>query len=143
MLQFRNITVTPSDPVVDWGVEGLLTAIERGGIEHWSAILREVQRAVSAEFREELEEALAIADGGGKYVLQRALLREDESPEQRVQRRLRQSFRATGFSQQRFADELGTSQPRLSTYLSGKVVPSASLLEHAEVIAARRRSALV
>jgi transcriptional regulator with XRE-family HTH domain len=31
-------------------------------------------------------------------------------------------------SQQDFALRLGTSRPRLSTYLSGKVTPSASLM---------------
>ena len=38
MLKFRNLNVTPEDPVDTWGVEGLLTAIERGGAVDWAKI---------------------------------------------------------------------------------------------------------
>jgi DNA-binding transcriptional regulator YiaG len=34
----------------------------------------------------------------------------------------------SGLSQHDFADRIGTSRSRLSTYMSGKVVPSAALL---------------
>jgi transcriptional regulator with XRE-family HTH domain len=34
----------------------------------------------------------------------------------------------SGLSKQDFAERLGTSRSRLSTYMSGKVVPSATLL---------------
>lgn len=39
MLQFRNLNVSPSDPVHMWGVEGILTALERGDVRHWHAIV--------------------------------------------------------------------------------------------------------
>jgi len=38
MLKFRNIDVSPSDPVERWGVEGILCAFERGGVEDWRKI---------------------------------------------------------------------------------------------------------
>ena len=38
MLKFRNIEVSPSDPVEMWGVEGILSAFERGGVEDWRKI---------------------------------------------------------------------------------------------------------
>jgi DNA-binding transcriptional regulator YiaG len=34
----------------------------------------------------------------------------------------------SGLSQQGFADRIGTSRSRLSTYMSGKVVPSATVM---------------
>ena len=49
--------------------------------------------------------------------------------------RLRASLKASGLSQSAFAALLGTSQPRLSSYLSGKVTPSATLLVRVERLA--------
>lgn len=43
----------------------------------------------------------------------------------------------SGLSQQDFALRLGTSRPRLSTYMTGKVTPSASLMVRMRRIAAR------
>ena len=50
-------------------------------------------------------------------------------------RRLRVALVSTGLSRKAFASLLGTSQPRLSSYLSGKVTPSASFLIEAELVA--------
>ena len=52
-----------------------------------------------------------------------------------VCRRLRVALVSTGLSRKAFASLLGTSQPRLSSYLSGKVTPSASFLIEAELVA--------
>jgi len=38
MLKFRNIDVSPSEPVEKWGVEGILCAFERGGVNDWRKI---------------------------------------------------------------------------------------------------------
>ncbi|RYF38745.1 MAG: XRE family transcriptional regulator [Comamonadaceae bacterium] len=45
-------------------------------------------------------------------------------------------LKQSGLSARQFASALGTSAPRLSTYLSGKVVPSAVLMVRAEAVAA-------
>jgi len=42
MLKFRNINVSPDDPVEMWGVEGILCAFERGHIDNWRKIWRSV-----------------------------------------------------------------------------------------------------
>lgn len=42
-LKFRNLAVTPEDPVEKWGVEGLLTAIDRGSLRHWRRIIDAVR----------------------------------------------------------------------------------------------------
>ena len=38
MLKFRNIDVSPNDPVEKWGVEGILSAFERGSVSDWRKI---------------------------------------------------------------------------------------------------------
>ena len=78
MLKFRNLNVTPEDPVDTWGVEGLLTAIERGGAVDWAKITHAVRLAGPAsEIRQELNEALELADGGGRSAIEVALRRAD------------------------------------------------------------------
>ena len=42
MLKFRNLNITPDDPVEKWGVEGILCAFERGYIEDWRKIWRSI-----------------------------------------------------------------------------------------------------
>ena len=42
MLKFRNIDVSPNDPVEIWGVEGILCAFERGYVGDWRKIWRSV-----------------------------------------------------------------------------------------------------
>ena len=34
-LAFRNVDVSPDDPVVEWPLEAIQTALERGGLSHW------------------------------------------------------------------------------------------------------------
>lgn len=56
---------------------------------------------------------------------------EDRALEE-VSRRLATLVAESGFTAAEFAARLGTSPSRLSTYLSGKVMPSAALLVRAE-----------
>jgi transcriptional regulator with XRE-family HTH domain len=46
----------------------------------------------------------------------------------------------SGLSQQDFAGRLGTSRPRLSTYLSAKVTPSAALMLRMRRVAAQAQT---
>ena len=48
----------------------------------------------------------------------------------------------SGLSQQDFADRIGTSRSRLSTYMSAKVVPSAALLVRMRRVAEHAPEAL-
>jgi transcriptional regulator with XRE-family HTH domain len=50
---------------------------------------------------------------------------------------IRDVVAGSGLSRQVFALRLGTSRPRLSTYMSGKVTPSASLMVRMRRIAAQ------
>ena len=140
MLKFRNLNVTPEDPVDTWGVEGLLTAIERGGAVDWAKITHAVRLAGPAsEIRQELNEALELADGGGRSAIEVALRRADATPEERVRRRIRSLFNMSEMTITEFAERVGTSRPRMSAYLSGKTMPLATVLETMEAVAHARR----
>ncbi len=141
-LRFRNLTVTPADPVAEWGVEGLLTAVDRGSLPEWRRIADAVKAEPWGPVATQLLEALELAeDRGVTATLQRAVARAREEVEQsareEVRRRLSVLVAESGLTAAEFAARLGTSPSRLSTYLSGKVVPSAALVVRAERIAHR------
>jgi predicted XRE-type DNA-binding protein len=67
-----------------------------------------------------------------------------DSERQEVASEVRDLVARAGLSQQDFAERIGTSRSRLSTYMSGKVVPSATLIvrmrraaHHASEVATR------
>ncbi|MBA2695840.1 MAG: helix-turn-helix transcriptional regulator [Actinobacteria bacterium] len=140
-LKFRNITVDPGDPVADWGFEGLLTAVDRGSIEDWSRVAGEFERLpwgeVAATFESEVADAAedpGVVDAL-RRVLQRARARAAQQEREEVAQTLREALAASGMTREEFARRLGTSRSRLSTYLSGKVVPGATLVVRARRIA--------
>src|SRR5699024_831342 len=121
-LAFRNITATPDDPVREWGFEGMLAALDRGGLDDWSKLARAV--VAEPELEQDLLEALdsAETEAGSAYV--RLLVAHlKRSPQQIALGRLRTAFHKTRFSQAEVARRRGTSRSRFSTYLSGKVTP--------------------
>jgi DNA-binding transcriptional regulator YiaG len=99
-LKFRNVTASPSDPVESWPFEGVLAAVERGTLPDWRL----------------------------EGVVNRAREMAADSERAEVATEVRNLVSASGLSQQDFAARLGTSRSRLSTYMSGKVVPSAALI---------------
>jgi hypothetical protein len=136
-LRFRNITATPDDPVEQWGVEGILTAIDRGSLQHWRRIADAVRADPWGPTAADLEQALRLAeDVGVAATLRRALVQArhdaDTRAREEVRRRLMLLVQYSGLSAAEFAQRLGTSASRMSTYLTGKVVPSAALLVRAE-----------
>lgn len=46
-VKFRSLTVTPDHPVAEWGVEGIVAAIDRGGVEDWSKVIGAIRLARS------------------------------------------------------------------------------------------------
>lgn len=135
MLKFRNIKATPADPIDTWGVEGILAALERGTINHWSRII------AAAKSNPKVERELLQAT---KECQNQAVVRwigwqlEPDSPEIRVAKRLQHLRLQARLSQRDFAEKLGTSPSRLSTYLAGKVMPSADFMYRAEQVARSR-----
>ncbi|MCL2102181.1 MAG: hypothetical protein FWH22_10780 [Fibromonadales bacterium] len=73
MLKFRNIDVSPSDPVEKWGVEGILCAFERGSIDDWRKIWKSVyvdKSEIVAENVQEVTQMLSKGDLG--YAISKA-----------------------------------------------------------------------
>jgi hypothetical protein len=148
-LTFRNINVTPDDPVEQWGVEGLLAAIDRGSLPHWRRIAAAIRADPWGPVAQQVEQALGLAEDVGVAATLRRVLastREDAEAFARaeVRRRLASLVEDSGLSAAEFAQRLGTSASRMSTYLTGKVVPSAALLVRSEMVsqaAARQKVA--
>lgn len=76
---FRNLVITPNDPVERWGVEGIETALERGGLEEWRRIASAVAREPFGEVAADLEQVLSYADPYGIGRVMRALLEQCRS----------------------------------------------------------------
>lgn len=132
MLKFRNINATPQDPVEMWGVEGILAALERGTLRHWRMVTEAAVDPRSG-VAEELEEALELCSRTAAVVWVRERLRRlRATDEERVAYRLRLLLLQSGLTQTEFAKRIGTSHSRLSTYLSAKVSPNATVLIRAE-----------
>lgn len=132
-LHFRNIDATPSDPVQEWGVEGMLTAIERGSLPHWRRITAAVRADPFGRAAQDLEEALEIADRQGAVPLLRRMLHDARGGDSaQVARRVELAVARSGRSLRRFAADVGTSPSRLSSYRTGSVVPRADVLMRIE-----------
>lgn len=137
---FRNIDASPDDPVAQWGFEGLLAAIERGGMRLWDRIAAELRRQPYGAVARLLEHEVinAVSHEGERelfrQVLARARRRSEQDAKIEVVKRLRSLLARSGLSQRDFAAQLGTSASRFSTYLNGKVTPGADLLIRAERI---------
>lgn len=64
--------------------------------------------------------------------------REAEDAERKeVARRVGEWLQRTGMSRAEFAEAIGTSTSRLSTYLTGRVAPSSTLMIRMENLASR------
>jgi DNA-binding transcriptional regulator YiaG len=144
-LRFRNITASVDDPVETWPFEGILTAVERGTLPDW----RRLAAAISADpwgpVAQQVLEAVEISRPYGTSELLTAVIeraREDAAAAERdeVAGEIRDLVARSGLSQQDFAVRLGTSRPRLSTYMSGKVTPSAALMLRMRRVAAQTQA---
>ncbi len=136
-LRFRNLDIDPSAPVAQWGVEGLLAAIERGSLADWRRIVFAINTDPWGPLASDLSTAIELAEDRGvaatlRRSIARARKRAEDRAREEVSRRLATLVAESGFTAAEFAARLGTSPSRLSTYLSGKVMPSAALLVRAE-----------
>ena len=132
-LKFRNITASPEDPVETWPFEGVLAAVERGTLPDWRRLARAIQADPWGPVAQQVLEAVELSRPYGtrelfEGVVKRARQMADDSERAEVATAVRDLVSASGLSQQDFAARMGTSRSRLSTYMSGKVVPSAALI---------------
>ena len=132
-LRFRNVTASPGDPVESWPFEGVLAAVERGTLPDWRRLARAIQADPWGPVAQQVLEAVGLSRPYGtaellEGVVDRARELAADSERAEVAAEVRALVSASGLTQQEFAASLGTSRSRLSTYISGKVVPSAALM---------------
>ena len=132
-LSFRNLAITPDAPVSLWPTEAVQTALERGDLADWHRIAAEVRADPWGKTARQVEEVLSHSRPYGiaeamETVLSRARERAEAGERAAVADEVREAVKRSGLSRAAFASRIGTSASRLSTYSSGKVIPSATLL---------------
>jgi hypothetical protein len=132
-LKFRNIDASPDDPVDTWPFEGILTAVERGTLPDWSRLAAAIQADPWGPVAQQVLEAVRLSRPYGtaellEGVVSRARKLAADSEREDVASEIRELVAKSGLPKQGFAERIGTSRTRLSTYMSGKVVPSAALM---------------
>ena len=132
-LKFRNVDASPDDPVETWPFEGILAAVERGTLPDWDRLATAIRVDPWGPVAQQVLEAVHLSRPYGttellEAVVARARRLAMDSERDTVASEVRDLVGRSGLSKQDFADRIGTSRSRLSTYRSGKVVPSAALM---------------
>jgi hypothetical protein len=132
-LAFRNVDASPEDPVSEWPLEAIQTALERGGLSHWHRLAKAIQSQPWGPVARRVEEVLTYSRPYGvtplmDRVIANARAEAEAAERNAVAAEVDQLVRASGLSRAEFASRIGTSASRLSTYATGKVTPSAALL---------------
>lgn len=145
-LTFRNVDASPDDPVAEWPLEAVQTALERGSLKHWRRLAAEIRAAPWGRVARQVEEALAYSRPYGVAELMERAISDAREAAQRDERKavaaeVAALVEASGLSRAEFAAGIGTSASRLSTYLSGKVTPSAALMVRMRRLAAPHEGA--
>lgn len=143
-LTFRNVDASPADPVQTWPAEAVHTALQRGGLGHWRRLARAIGADPWGPVARRVEEALADDPPYGTgpligEVIAAARDSSERSEREAVAAEIRRLVTASGLTRAGFARRIGTSAPRLSTYLAGTVTPSAALLVRMRRLLARLR----
>ena len=144
-LKFRNVDADPAAPVETWPIEGLRAALERGSLTDYRRVAAAIRRDPWGDVARRVEQVLSFtAPYGSAVLLRRAIGRaraqHDADARAEVAALLRRAVSDSSLTQAAFARRLGTSASRLSTYLSGDVTPSASMLVRAQRLAREARS---
>jgi DNA-binding transcriptional regulator YiaG len=132
-LAFRNVDASPEDPVGEWPLEAIQTALERGGLSHWRRLASAIQAQPWGPIARRVEEVLTYSRPYGvASAMERVIAAAREAAEtaerEAVAAEVDRLVRASELSRAEFASRIGTSASRLSTYVTGRVTPSAALL---------------
>jgi len=132
-LRFRNIDASPDDPVETWPFEGILAAVERGTLRDWRRFASAIRADPWGPVAHQVLEAVQLSHPYGttellEGVVAHARKLAADSERADVASEVQGLVARSGLSKQDFAERIGTSRSRLSTYMSGKVVPSATLM---------------
>lgn len=138
---FRNVSTRPADPVSEWPSEAVQTALDRGGLTDWRRLADEIRSEPWGRTARQVEEVLGhsrpygVADLFARLIATARGLAEADEREV-VAAELRALVASSGLTQADFARRLGTSPSRMSSYVNGAVVPSATLMVRARGVAA-------
>lgn len=132
-LVFRNVDVYPEDPVFGWPPEAIQTALERGGLADWRRLASAIQKEPWGPIARGVEDVLSWSRPYGIGAAFERLISDSREAAEAAERaavaaEIRSLVRESGLTNAEFASRMGTSASRLSTYVSGKVTPSAALL---------------
>lgn len=132
-LSFRNVDASPEDPVESWPAEAVRTALERGSLRYWHRLAEAIRSDPWGPTARAVEEVLSNSRPYGVAELMEQVIgdaRRNSAARDRaeVAAEVRALLEASGATREEMATRMGTSKSRLSTYLSGKVTPSAALL---------------
>lgn len=130
---FRNVDTSPVDPVNKWPLEAIQTALERGGLAHWRRLGAAVRAEPWGPVARRIEEVLSYSRPYGVGAAFERTISSSRDVAEATERKavateIGQLIQESGLSRTEFASRIGTSASRLSTYVSGKVTPSAALL---------------
>ena len=142
-LAFRNLTISPGAPVSEWPTEAVQTALERGDLADWHRIAVEIGADPWGKTARQVEEVFSYSCPYGvteamKTVLSRARERAEANERAAVAAEIREAVKRSALSRAEFASRIGTSASRLSTYASGRVTPSATLMLRIRHVADRQ-----
>jgi ribosome-binding protein aMBF1 (putative translation factor) len=99
----------------------------------WGKTARQVEEVLSHSRPYGVAEAMETA-------LSRARERAEANERAAVAAEIREAVKRSGLSRAEFASRIGTSASRLSTYASGRVTPSATLMLRMRQVADRQSS---
>jgi hypothetical protein len=139
-LAFRNVNASPTDPVAAWPYEALVTCLERGLVPDWRPVFDQIRAHPWGSTARRVERICVTTQDRAVANLFRLAVDRAREDAQQVERtevaeRVRAAILASGRTAAEFAAEVGTSASRLSTYASGRVMPSAAMLLRVERVA--------
>lgn len=134
---FRNVDASPTDDVATWPYEALVTVIDRGLVGDWKPVFVELRRSPWGNVARRVDKYLTYRDPDAVSTLftlaiEHARNEAENADRAEVASRVRDAVAGSGLTNGKFARLVGTSASRLSTYLNGKVTPSAAMLVRIE-----------
>lgn len=132
-IAFRNVEASADEPVDTWPYEALVETLERGLVQDWRPVFAEIRGRPWGTVARRIQRWSRITEDRAAAALfaaavDRARERVEAQERDEVARRVREAIELSGLTSADFAASIGTSASRLSTYATGKVMPSAAML---------------
>ena len=131
-LMFRNVDADPSDPIDTWPHEAFQAAIEHGLVPDWQGIADHLDQHPYGAAAATLADVLEYTEGAGAFLLRHRLQQARSTALNTVLAKQAQELAGlvagSSLTQRELARRIGTSESRLSTWLSGRQAPTAQAL---------------